>query len=92
MRDRLSPLPGAPRLRSLKVGIFAFGLQLLRASVGFWCRRAAQQAFGAEVFVEVRPVDAVASTGNLPVFALRGCGIEQPRIPYHRQRARRPRR
>jgi hypothetical protein len=59
-----------------KGGDSYFRLKLLRAGVGFSRWRAAQQAFGAEVFVEVGPVDAVASAGNRPVFALRGGGIE----------------
>jgi len=42
--------------------------------VGCRCGRAAEQAFGAEVFVEVGPVEAVASAGNFPVLALGGCG------------------
>jgi hypothetical protein len=56
----------------------------LTGGVGFRRWRAAQQAFGAEVFVEAGPVEAVASTGDLPIFALGGSGVEQAGIPHER--------
>ncbi len=34
------------------------------------CRCPSQQAFGAEILVEIRPVDAIAAGGDLPVFEL----------------------
>src|SRR5208337_1081041 len=35
--------------------------------------------------VDVGPVNSVAAAGNFPVLALRGCGVEQPRIPDERR-------
>ncbi len=54
---------------------------LLRISRGVTFRRfrSAQQALGAQVFVNIRPVDSVA-TGNFPVLALSGRGVQQTRI------------
>src|SRR5271165_2616303 len=56
----------------------------LRRGVRLRRGRATQQAFGAEVFVEVGPVKAIASARNLPVLALGGRGVEQARIPGER--------
>jgi hypothetical protein len=47
-------------------------------------RRAAQQSFGAQVFVQVGPVNPISSASNLPIPALRRCGVKQARIPYQR--------
>src|ERR1700676_727720 len=46
--------------------------------------RASQQSFGAQILVDVGPMDSVAAAGNFPVLALRGCGVEQPWIPDER--------
>src|SRR5271165_345629 len=46
--------------------------------------RSPQQTLGADVFVNVRPMDAVAAPGNLPVAPLLGGGMEQPGIPRER--------
>ena len=48
--------------------------------------RSPQQTFGADVFVDVGPMDAIAAAGNLPVAALLGGGMEQPGIPRKRDR------
>src|SRR5580658_220777 len=46
--------------------------------------RASQQSFGAQILVDVGPMNSVTAAGNFPVVALRGCGVEQPRIPDKR--------
>src|SRR5271157_3925551 len=46
--------------------------------------RSAQQPLGADVFVDFWPVDTVAASGNLPVAALLGGSVEQPRVPCER--------
>src|SRR5688572_12216943 len=46
-----------------------------------WRRSATQQTFGVQVFIDVRPVDAIASPGNLPVVALFPSRVEEARIP-----------
>jgi len=57
---------------------------LLRGKVCLrsWC--ATQEAFGAEVFVEVGPVDTESSAGDFPVAALFRGSVEQARIPDQR--------
>jgi hypothetical protein len=47
-------------------------------------RRSAEEAFRAQVFVRVRPVDAVTAAGDPPVLPLRFGGVEQPRVPDER--------
>lgn len=44
-------------------------------------RRAQQQAFGAEVFVDFRPVDSISAAGDLPMVTLRNCGVQE--AGYH---------
>lgn len=44
-------------------------------------RRSSQETSDGQIFVDVRPVDAVASPGNLPISPLLFRGIEQPWIP-----------
>src|SRR5208283_3153473 len=51
-------------------------------------RRSPQQALGAKVFIDVGPVYPVSAAGDLPVAALLGGGMEQPRIPCERDRDR----
>jgi hypothetical protein len=46
--------------------------------------RAAQESLGADVFVNFWPVDTVAASGNLPITALIGGGVEQPWVPRER--------
>src|SRR4051812_19772236 len=64
-----------------RVGISAPTLPLLCGSVSFRRGRAAEQACSAKVFVDIGPVDAVASSRDFPIVALCGCGIEQARVP-----------
>lgn len=45
------------------------------------CRCPAQQSFGAQVFVEVRPVDAIAAAAGLPDCPLFGGRVEEAGIP-----------
>jgi hypothetical protein len=49
-------------------------------------RRSAQQAFGADVFVDVWPMDAISAAGNFPISALLSGSMEQPWIPCERDR------
>lgn len=49
-----------------------------------WRGRAAQQAVGAQIFVDLRPVDAVAAAGGLPLGALFRRGGEEAWIPGER--------
>jgi len=53
-------------------------------------RRAAQQAFGAEVFIYVGPVDPISAAGDLPMGTLRDRGVQEARIPPERHRDRAP--
>lgn len=48
-------------------------------------RRSPQQAFGADVFVDVEPVGTVSPSGNLPIAALLVGGVEQTGIPGQRR-------
>src|SRR5271166_1790718 len=50
------------------------------------CRRSSKQSLGADVLVDLRPVNAVAASGNLPIAALLGGSLEQPWIPGERDR------
>jgi hypothetical protein len=43
--------------------------------------RPAQEAFGAQILIDLGPMDAVAAAGQLPVRALGGGGVEQARVP-----------
>ena len=45
------------------------------------CRRSAQEALGAQIFVQIRPMDSVATTSNLPIGQLFMRGVHEPRIP-----------
>jgi hypothetical protein len=49
-------------------------------------RRAPEQALCAQVFVDIRPVDAESTPGHTPVSALLGGGRKEARIPYERHR------
>src|ERR1035438_9967348 len=51
-------------------------------------RRSTQQALGADVLVDVWPMDAVSAAGNFPIAALLGSALEQPWIPCQRDRDR----
>ena len=50
--------------------------------------RAAQQAFGAEVFVYIRPMDSISAASNLPMGTLRSRGAQETRIPRQPYRNR----
>src|SRR5208337_680235 len=50
--------------------------------------RSAQQALGANVLVDVGPMNTISATGELPVAALFGGGMEQPWIPSEGDRDR----
>jgi hypothetical protein len=45
------------------------------------CRSPTQKALCTEVFIEVGPVDAVTTAGNLPMFQLFQSGMEELRVP-----------
>ena len=49
---------------------------------------AQQQAVHTNVFIQARPMDAVAGPRNLEVAALFGCGVGQARIPDNGNRDR----
>ena len=51
-------------------------------------RGAAKQAFRTQVFVDIRPVNAVAAAGDLPILSLGRRSVEQARIPCERTRSR----
>jgi len=55
-----------------------------------WLRsgRAAQQAFCAEVFVYVGPVDSISAAGDLPTGTLRRGCVQEARVPCERHRDR----
>ncbi|QBE68617.1 hypothetical protein SynWH8101_1029 [Synechococcus sp. WH 8101] len=44
----------------------------------------AQETLDAEIFIDVRPMDAKAATSRFPVPALLGSGMQQAGIPDHR--------
>jgi hypothetical protein len=46
--------------------------------------RAAEQTFGAEVFVQIGPVDAIPGAGDSPFLALLFGGVQQLWIPGKR--------
>jgi hypothetical protein len=43
--------------------------------------RSAQKAFGAQILIDLRPVNAIAAACALPVRALFRCGMQKTRIP-----------
>ncbi len=45
------------------------------------CGSSAQQARRAEIFVDVRPMEAEACAADAPVLALGFRGVEEPRVP-----------
>src|SRR5260370_41750054 len=46
-----------------------------------WGRSSAQQSFRAQIFIQVRPMNAVSAAGNLPIPKLLRRGVEKSRIP-----------
>ena len=56
----------------------------LRGGVVFRRLGAAEQAFSAQVLVDIRPVDAIASTSNFPIPTLSVLAFRQARIPDKR--------
>jgi hypothetical protein len=55
-----------------------------------WGGRAAEQSFGAQVFVDVRRVNAVPAAGDTPVLPLGRGFIQQTWMPGERDRDRPP--
>lgn len=47
-----------------------------------WC--ATQQPFGAQILVDIRPMNAIPATTFFPMGALVGCRIKEPWIPSQR--------
>src|SRR5437868_14466494 len=88
-----------PPARSLGTGYCAGpGRPAPSASAILWAPRAArsldlcrvrggctpEEPLGAEILIDVRPMDAVAATRDAPVPALGRGGVEQARIPSQR--------
>jgi hypothetical protein len=48
------------------------------------CRRATKQTLGAQVFIQVGPVYAIASTSHIPMKTLLDAGIQQAWISHQR--------
>src|SRR5260370_26075445 len=48
------------------------------------CRRPSQEAFGAQIFIQIRPVDAVSPARNFPIAKLFLRGVQKPWIPGKR--------
>ncbi len=53
-------------------------------------RLAKENVFNADVFIEIRPVNALSPGNQAPVIALLGSRMQQPRIPCDRGRDRSP--
>jgi hypothetical protein len=49
-----------------------------------WGRRSSKEALGAQVFVEVGPVNAISTARNFPVVELLRSGMEEPGVPGER--------
>jgi hypothetical protein len=48
------------------------------------CPGSAKQAFRAQVFIDIRPMDAVASACDFPILALSMRSVQKARIPHKR--------
>jgi hypothetical protein len=57
-----------------------------RNNLGPGCRSTPQEAFRAQIFVDVRPVNTVATAGHLPALPLLRHGAQQAGIPGKRHR------
>lgn len=55
-----------------------------------WSWRSTQQVSGAEIFVQIRPVNSESAPGDAPIGALRRGSVEQSREPRERHRNRTP--
>lgn len=53
-----------------------------------WCRRTAEHALGAQVLIEVRPVNSVTGGAERPICELARTCPRQPRIPLQGHRDR----
>ncbi len=69
---------GAERVRCSR----GFGDRLSALLLG--SRRAPQETCHAEIFIDIRPMDTLAVTKELPIRPLRGRGVEQARKPDER--------
>ena len=49
--------------------------------VALWGRCTTQESLNAEVFIDIRPMDAKASAGQLPVLTLCGRGVQEAGVP-----------
>jgi hypothetical protein len=49
--------------------------------VALWGRCATQEPLNAEVFINIRPMDAKASAGKFPVLTLRSRGVQEAGVP-----------
>jgi len=86
-----STVPPADILLFQKVECPLFRSGLRRDRTGAAGRGgAAQESFGAEVFVDIRPMDAVPTAARSPVRPLLGRGVQQSGIPCQRNRDRAP--
>src|SRR5271157_475227 len=74
--------PAQSALASWSTARVALSLDLCRARGG----RTPEEPLGAEILIDVRPMDAVAATRDAPVLPLGRGGVEQARIPGQRDR------
>src|SRR5664280_158035 len=85
--QRFHRVQKAPARRPSMGGV-AHSSLLCWSGSGTRSRRSTQQALGADVLVDVWPMDAVSAAGNFPIAALLGSALEQPWIPCQRDRDR----
>jgi hypothetical protein len=56
-------------------------LPLLERLLAFAGRLATDQVFGADIFIQIRPMDSFSLSDQAPIGALRGCAMQQARVP-----------
>src|SRR3979490_516099 len=49
-----------------------------------WGRGSAQKSLSAQIFIQIRPVNPIAATSDLPIGQLLLRGVQEPRIPGER--------
>ena len=59
-------------------------LPLLKRFLAFPGRLAVDQIFGADIFIQVRPVDPFPISDQSPIGAFCGCAMQKARIPVQR--------
>jgi hypothetical protein len=59
-------------------------LPLLKQFLAFARRLAVDQIFGADIFIQIRPVDSFSLSVSSPIDALFGCAMQQARILVQR--------